>query len=85
VAYRVLFSAHAVRAFRKLPRGIQERLMPVIDSLADTPRPPGAEKLSGAEDTYRVRVGDYRVLYEIQDRILRVLVVETGHRRDVYR
>jgi mRNA interferase RelE/StbE len=85
VAYQVIFNAHAVRSFRKLPRGVQERLKPVIDSLADTPRPAGVEKLSGADDAYRVRVANYRILYEIHDVVLLITIVEVGHRRDVYR
>lgn len=55
-----------------------------IQALADDPRPVGAEKLSGQE-RYRIRQGDYRILYEIEDQILRIMVVKIGHRRDVYR
>ena len=61
------------------------RLRTRIDSLADNPRPPDTKKLSGAEELYRIRVGDYRVLYAIQDKVLLVLVVKVGHRREVYR
>ena len=59
--------------------------MPKIDSLAETPRPPDAKKLQGFDNTYRIHVGDYRILYEIHDNILLVLIVEVGHRRRVYR
>ena len=52
-------------------------------ALAGDPRPNGCRKLSGSEE-YRIRVGDYRVLYEIEDAVLRILVVRVGHRRDVY-
>jgi len=55
--------------------------MKKIDSLAEDPRPPGAEKLSGSENAYRVRVGDYRILYEITDQVLLVVVVKVGRRR----
>ena len=85
MSYTVSFNAHAGRAFRKLPKNIQERLKPAIDGLEDNPHPFGSEKLSGPEDTYRIRVGDYRILYELHDKILVVLVVEVGHRREVYR
>ena len=85
MSYRVSFNAHAARSFRRLPKSIQARLKPEIDALRDNPRPFGSEKLSGLEDTYRIRVGDYRILYEVHDRVLLVLVVETGHRREVYR
>lgn len=56
-----------------------------IKALAEQPRGPGVEKLVGLDDTYRVRVGDYRILYEIDDGVLLILVVRIGHRRDVYR
>jgi len=63
----------------------RRRIISRIHALADNPRPPGAEKLSGTRDRYRVRQGNYRILYEIQDEILTVVVVKVGHRRDVYR
>lgn len=85
MGYKVLFKAHAARAFRKLPREIQIRLRPAINELKEDPRPPGAEKLAGIDDTYRIRVGDYRILYKIHGGILLVLVVDVGHRREVYR
>lgn len=53
--------------------------------LAENPRPIGSEKLTGSEDLHRIRVGDYRILYQIQDDALLVLVVKIGHRREVYR
>jgi mRNA interferase RelE/StbE len=61
------------------------RLRDAIDALADDPRPAGSCKLQGADDLHRVRVGDYRVIYQIQDAVLVVLVVQIGHRREVYR
>ncbi len=85
MAYLVQLTPHADRAFRKLDSAKQARLGLAIDNLADLPRPPGAEKLSGLKDTYRVRVGDYRILYEINDKRLLVLVMDLGHRREVYR
>ena len=62
----------------------RRRIAARIQALADDPRPVGVEKLSGQE-RYRVRQGDYRILYEIEDQILRIIVVRIGHRRDVYR
>ena len=53
--------------------------------LANDPRPPGCDKLAGVENLYRIRVGDYRVVYQIRDEMLLVLVVKIGHRREVYR
>jgi mRNA interferase RelE/StbE len=85
VPYRVSFAPAALRQFRKLPVAVQRRLSPHIDALADNPRPPGVVKLSGISDIYRVPVGDYRVVYEIQDVVLIVLILKIGNRREVYR
>jgi mRNA interferase RelE/StbE len=62
----------------------RQRIISRVRALAGDPRPPGAEKLSGSRDRYRVRQGDYRILYEIQDDVL-IIVVKIGHRRDAYR
>ena len=83
MAYRIDFTAGAARQFRKLPKDIQARLAPRITALADNPRPVGAKKLKGTEG-YRLRVGNYRVLYEIKDTASLVRIVSVGHRREVY-
>ena len=67
-----------------MPGKNRDRIIGKIRGLEENPRPPGAEKLSG-DDKYRLRQGDYRILYEIQDRQLIVTVVRIGNRRDVYR
>lgn len=85
MAYQIEFSRQADRQFRNLSSQIQQRLKPKIDSLATTPRPHGSEKLSGADQLYRLRVGDYRIIYAVEDDRVLVLVVKVGHRRDVYR
>jgi mRNA interferase RelE/StbE len=85
MAYTIEFSRSADREFRKLPLQIQHRLRPHIDALANDPRPAGAKKLKAREQLWRIRAGDYRVVYEVRDRILVVLVVRVAHRRDVYR
>lgn len=82
--YRLEFTSGADRQFRKLPKQLQARLRSHIDALAQNPRPPGSEQLKGEDNAYRLRVGDYRILYEVHDRILLVLVVRVGHRREVY-
>jgi mRNA interferase RelE/StbE len=84
-AYRVEIARRAVKALLALPRREQQRIRAAIDLLADTPRPPGCIALAGEERAYRVRVGDYRIMYEIFDDRLVVQVVRIGHRRDVYR
>ncbi|MEW6141243.1 MAG: type II toxin-antitoxin system RelE/ParE family toxin [Thermodesulfobacteriota bacterium] len=85
MAYRVLFVSRAERAFKRLSADVQDRIISEINSLAEEPRPAGAVKLTGSENLYRVRVGDYRVIYAVEDDFLLVLVVEIGHRREIYR
>ena len=75
----------AVRQFRKLPSLILQRLKPHVDSLAADPRRPGTKKLEGEAHLYRVRVGDYRIVYYIRDDEQEVLIVKIAHRREVYR
>ena len=83
--YHVEIARRAVQSIAKLPRADQQRVRAAIDLLADEPRPPGCTKLAGEDSVYRVRVGDYRILYEVIDARLVVHVVRVGHRRDVYR
>lgn len=85
MAYRIEFTPRADREFRALERSIQVRLRRRIDSLAENPFPQGIKKLAGEEDLYRLRVGDYRIIYQVQRKRLVVLVVGVGHRGDVYR
>ena len=83
--YAVYYAPSADRDLRKLSREVQLRVHPRIADLANDPRPPGAKKLKGTEALWRIRVGDYRVVYEIREQILLVLVVRVAHRREVYR
>lgn len=83
-SYSLEIKRSAAKELAQAPPKDRGRIVARIQALADEPRPVGAEKLSGQE-RYRVRQGDYRILYEIEDQILRVMVVKIGHRRDVYR
>lgn len=85
MAYQIKFSKRAEKQFEGLPRKIQTRLQPQIDALALDPRPPGVQKLKEVKNQYRLRVADYRIVYEIQDAILLVILLRVGHRREVYR
>ena len=85
MAYRVEVKKSAVKEIAALPKRDQRRVVRAIDALADDPRPEGVRKLTGAEDAYRIRVGDYRIIYQIADEVLTVLVVRVGHRKDIYR
>ena len=82
--YSVGFTPAAARQWRRLTRQVQAQLQPVIDALAAEPRPSGVVKLEGGEG-YRVRSGDFRVVYDIQDRELIVMIVRVGNRREIYR
>lgn len=73
----------ALRSLRKLDPQIRRRVQGAIALLAEDPRPPSAKKLKG-RDAFRVRVGNYRVIYTVEDDVLLVVVVTLGHRRDVY-
>jgi mRNA interferase RelE/StbE len=85
LAYEVRLKPSAERALRRLPAQLRSRIGGRLDALAGNPRPSGCEKLSGVDDLYRVRVGDYCVVYQVADEVLVVLVVTIGHRGDVYR
>ena len=82
--YRIALRKSVVRDMRRIPNPDLRRILATIDSLSEDPRPAGSEKLSGQE-RYRVREGDYRVIYEIKDEEVLVVVVKVGHRKDVYR
>ena len=83
--YRIEFSPRADRDFDALPRDVKERVQSRIDALAMTPRPSGVEKLAGEAGMYRVRSGTYRIIYEIHDRVLLVVLLKIRHRREAYR
>jgi mRNA interferase RelE/StbE len=85
MAYAIEFVPSARRQLQKLPREVQLKLNQHIGSLSLDPHPIGSRKLKGGDELWRIRVSDYRVIYEIQDKILVVLVVRVAHRREVYR
>jgi mRNA interferase RelE/StbE len=85
VIYQVEITSRAAKQLKKLPEDIKLRIEEKIQELAENPRPDGVVKLEDSEDTYRVRVGKYRILYEVKDNLLIVKVVKVGHRRDVYK
>ena len=83
-SYKLLIKPSAAKELEALPRKDRSRIAAKIVGLAANPRRPGSEKLSG-EDKYRLRQGDYRVLYSIEDASTTVTVVKIAHRREVYR
>ncbi len=82
--YKIEIKRSAVKEIESLPKKDLKAVMGKIGALADDPRPPGCKKLSG-DEKYRVRCGDYRILYGIKDDALVVFVVRVAHRKDVYR
>lgn len=83
--YEVLIERTAERDLRSLPHNIFNRIVARIRALAENPRPPGCHKLTGSRNDWRIRIGDYRVVYEIDDARTRVRIFRVRHRREVYR
>jgi mRNA interferase RelE/StbE len=82
--YTILVERYAQKQILKLDKKVIPVIKMAIASLADNPRPFGYKKLKG-EDAYRIRVGDYRIIYEIEDDKIIVIVVSVGHRKDIYK
>lgn len=85
MSYEVQILPKAVRQIKALSVEVRQDILIAIQSLANVPRPIGVKKLSGEKDIYRVRLGSYRILYRIVDKVLVVVIVSVGHRREVYR
>lgn len=83
--YSVAFASSAVKELKKLPAQLVARLVPHLEDLSSNPRPPGSKKLRGGDDEWRIRVGDYRVVYTIDDGELLVEVTRIRHRSEVYK
>jgi mRNA interferase RelE/StbE len=84
MTYQVQVVPAAVRQLGKLDPPARRRVQAAIELLAEEPRPSGAKKLVGGDGEWRVRTGDYRIVYEVHDAVLVILVVAVGHRRDIY-
>ena len=82
--YELFIEKAALKELSKIPSKEQSRIITSIKNLTEEPRPPGVKKLTGRE-AWRIRIGNYRIIYEIQDDKLVVLVVHIGHRKDIYR
>ncbi|MGB3203883.1 MAG: type II toxin-antitoxin system RelE/ParE family toxin [Crinalium sp.] len=85
MTYQIELTKGALKQLKKLPTDIRERIDLKIQELAVNPRPDGVKKIEGDLSLYRIRIGDYRVIYQIQDDVLLVIVVKVKHRREVYR
>ncbi|MEI6537194.1 MAG: type II toxin-antitoxin system RelE/ParE family toxin [Verrucomicrobiaceae bacterium] len=84
MSYTVILPRSVLKQLAKLDATVQTRIEDSLLALQKTPRPAGAKKLKG-RDGLRIRVGDYRVIYEIHDWNLQIIVIQVGHRRDIYR
>ena len=84
-SYSIRIKPSALSKLKKLPSQIKRRISAKIDSLASDARPAGGEKLEGTDDLYRVRVGNYRIIYQIQDENLLIMIVKVGDRKEIYR
>ena len=85
MSYTVEFTTAAARQIRKLPRNVRTRVLDAVETLSVEPRPLGARKLVGEDIAWRLRTGDYRIIYEIVDDTLTVTIVRAAHRREVYK
>lgn len=84
-SYNIDFKPSVHKDFRRLPKSVVERVMKRIGKLQEEPFPNGVEKLEGADRLYRIRIGDYRVIYEVNTQTLGIMVLYVRHRREVYR
>ncbi len=84
-SYNVDFKPSVTKDFRRLPKSVVERVIKRIEKLKNEPFPHGVEKLEGVERLYRIVVGDYRIVYEVDTQAKQILILYVRHRRDVYR
>lgn len=83
--YTIVYKRSASNELLHLPTNIAHKIKAVIDNLADSPRPNGCKKLTGSTNDYRIRIGNYRVVYTISDAVLIITIIKIAHRKDVYR
>jgi mRNA interferase RelE/StbE len=82
--FQVILPKSVQKELNRLPDDIANRILARLEGLETNPRPPDVKKLKG-RDAWRIRVGDYRVIFEIHDRVLQIIVINVGHRREIYR
>lgn len=85
MTYNIEFTTASARQIRKLPRGVRSRVIDGIADLGDDPRPRGSKKLVGEHNAWSIRIGEFRVIYEVLDTELVITVIRVANRRDVYR
>ena len=85
MSYRIAVNRSAAKALKKIPKPDRKRIIEKIDSLAENLPNPDTTKMKGNNPFHKVRTGDYRIIYEIQEEVLVILIVKVGHRKDIYR
>jgi len=85
LSYRIEIKRSAAKALKEIPKANRKRIVEKIDSLAESPPNPDTTKMKGDNPFHKVRVGDYRIVYEIQEDVLVILVIKIGHRKDIYK
>ncbi|MDJ0647191.1 MAG: type II toxin-antitoxin system RelE/ParE family toxin [Xenococcaceae cyanobacterium MO_188.B19] len=84
-SYKIEWKNSAKKELKKLDKQIIIRILQAVEKLANNPHPSGSKKLMGSESIYRIRVGDYRIIYNLQSSVLTIEIIKVGHRREVYR
>jgi len=84
-SYQIDWKSSARKELRKLPSGMIQKIMAEVESLVENPFPPDCRKLTGSEQTWRIRIGNYRVIYNVLSAVLIIEIVRVAHRKDVYR
>ncbi len=85
VSYKIVWKQSAKKELKKLNKSTIPKILKAVESLASVPHPEGSRKLHGSEHLYRVRRGEYRVVYSVENRVLVIQRIRVGHRKDVYR
>jgi len=83
--YRIEWKKSAIKELKKLDKPIIPRILKLVETLAQDPHPPGSRKIIGARRTFRIRSGDYRIVYSVYEDVLIVQIIRVGHRKEVYR
>ena len=83
--YEIIIVSAVRKQLKRINREDKKRILDKIQSLANNPRPHGYKELKGSENLFRVRTGDYRIIYEIQDKMLLITILKVGNRREIYR
>lgn len=83
-SYSIQWKRSAEKELRRLPKEVIPRIVQAVENLSRNPYPPGVRKLVGSEHTYRVREGDYRIVYDVRETVLTIEIIRVRHRKDVY-